>query len=365
MRKKITGIIILGISFLIFQNKINASLYTYDFMSDSENILKCTYKEKRKKVNLSFSLRNGTVQADLTVDGKDKSEDIIIDAKDKPNENTMTQRELLSYINENGKCPQYVAEIDSGYTFSDSQDALKDSKTLYTFNKIRYSKNYCLYKFEINSNVEGRPMPIWGLFVNKNKFSNFENNYTSESCPETVVTELFESTNEDSGFNRKFYAAEKSDEQILSDLVKQCEDDAKKQMGELYPGESYASKCFKGTKVETKSTESGDTEETEEELTPLTCEALFDEDAKKFITGAYFFIEIIAVLMVIGLTIKDYAAAILNSNADEMKKANKRLITRLIVLAIILLLPGLLNLIVKVFNISLFSDDPLCGTLQK
>jgi len=65
------------------------------------------------------------------------------------------------------------------------------------------------------------------------------------------------------------------------------------------------------------------------------------------------------------LTIKDYAAAILNSNQDEMKKANKRLVTRLIIVVVILLLPALIKLILKLFKIELFSSDPFCGTIKK
>ena len=80
---------------------------------------------------------------------------------------------------------------------------------------------------------------------------------------------------------------------------------------------------------------------------------------------AYFIIEIIAILIAIALTIKDYAVAILNSNADEIKKANKNLITRLIVIIILLLLPSLINLLFKVFNIKAFNSDPLCGTVNK
>ena len=48
-----------------------------------------------------------------------------------------------------------------------------------------------------------------------------------------------------------------------------------------------------------------------------------------------------------------------------MKKTNKRLATRLIVMIVILLLPALINFVLGVFNIEGFnSENPLCVEIK-
>ena len=57
----------------------------------------------------------------------------------------------------------------------------------------------------------------------------------------------------------------------------------------------------------------------------------------------------------------DYVKIFLNDNADELKKANSKLIKRLIILIVLFLLPALVNTILNIFNIEGFnSSDPLC-----
>lgn len=79
------------------------------------------------------------------------------------------------------------------------------------------------------------------------------------------------------------------------------------------------------------------------------------------IKTAYFIIEVIAIIILIGLSSLDYAKVILNGEQDEIKKCNKKLLTRLIITVIIFLLPGLINFTLKIFNIEGFnSETPLC-----
>lgn len=79
----------------------------------------------------------------------------------------------------------------------------------------------------------------------------------------------------------------------------------------------------------------------------------------------YFIIEIVALVILIVFTVLDYAKVILSGEQDEMKKTNKRLKTRLIIMIVILLLPALINFVLGVFNIEGFnSENPLCVEIK-
>lgn len=99
---------------------------------------------------------------------------------------------------------------------------------------------------------------------------------------------------------------------------------------------------------------------------PLNCSDFFDDETKSFIGTLYFYIEIIAIIVTIGLTIMDYSSAILNSDQDKMKKNSSKLLTRGILIVIILLLPVLVRTIIGIFNIKGFNgnEDPLCGIIS-
>ena len=100
------------------------------------------------------------------------------------------------------------------------------------------------------------------------------------------------------------------------------------------------------------------------EFTELDCDNIFADIADMIKTG-YFVIELIAILLVVVLTIVDYAQVILSDNQDEMKKSNKKLTTRLIIVAVILLLPALINMILKMLHIQGFnSEKPLCVEIK-
>lgn len=98
---------------------------------------------------------------------------------------------------------------------------------------------------------------------------------------------------------------------------------------------------------------------------PLDCNNLFSGLAD-LISGAYSLIEIGAILIVIVLSVLDYTKIFLADNQDAMKKANQNLIKRIIILVIILLLPALVNLILRIFHIEGFnSENPLCVEIKK
>lgn len=91
------------------------------------------------------------------------------------------------------------------------------------------------------------------------------------------------------------------------------------------------------------------------------CSDIFTEEIVEIIKGAYFLIEMVAIVIVIIFSILDYAKIILIGGADELKKTNQNLLKRIIIVAIIFLLPALVNLMLRLFNIEGFnSDNPLC-----
>ena len=91
------------------------------------------------------------------------------------------------------------------------------------------------------------------------------------------------------------------------------------------------------------------------------CDTLFGGDIAKIISGAYFLIEMVALALLIVFTVIDYAKAILNGEADEVKKCNQKLIKRLIIVVVLFLLPAIINTVLGIFHIEGFnSDHPLC-----
>jgi len=99
----------------------------------------------------------------------------------------------------------------------------------------------------------------------------------------------------------------------------------------------------------------------------LNCDNIFAGFAKEIKT-AYFFLEILSIIIVIALSVLDYSKTILSDNQDEMKKSNQKLVKRLIILVVIFLLPAIINMTLKVFNIEVEgfnSDNPLCVKVKE
>lgn len=96
------------------------------------------------------------------------------------------------------------------------------------------------------------------------------------------------------------------------------------------------------------------------DLGDLNCDNIFAEFADTIKT-AYFFLEIAAIIIAIALTALDYSKVILSDNQDEMKKTNKKLFKRLILVMVLFLLPAIINMTLRVFKIEGFdSKEPLC-----
>jgi hypothetical protein len=99
--------------------------------------------------------------------------------------------------------------------------------------------------------------------------------------------------------------------------------------------------------------------------TKFDCNSLFSGEIAKIISGAYFIIEMVALALLIVLTVVGYMKVIMNGESDEIKKENQKLIKRLIILAVIFILPALINTTLKLFKIEGFdSDHPLCVNIS-
>lgn len=92
----------------------------------------------------------------------------------------------------------------------------------------------------------------------------------------------------------------------------------------------------------------------------LDCDSLFADIATEIKT-AYFFLEVLSIVLIVALSALEYAKIILNDNQDEFKKANKKLSRRLILLVTLFLLPAIINIVLRWFKIEGFnSENPLC-----
>ena len=100
-----------------------------------------------------------------------------------------------------------------------------------------------------------------------------------------------------------------------------------------------------------------------DKITEFNCGTL--GDLADLVKIGYFIIEMVALVILVVFTVLDYAKVILSGEQDEMKKTNKRLATRLIIMVVLLLLPALINFVLGVFNIEGFnSENPLCVEIK-
>ncbi len=72
----------------------------------------------------------------------------------------------------------------------------------------------------------------------------------------------------------------------------------------------------------------------------------FSEDLRSFLK----IFRIIAPIMVMGLSVYEYLIAVINKDADQLKKCNGRLIKRIILMAVLFFLPSLVDLLLKLLG---------------
>ena len=88
---------------------------------------------------------------------------------------------------------------------------------------------------------------------------------------------------------------------------------------------------------------------TDKEDDELECKYIFGDDTAtgKYMRDIYNIIKFLVPILLLGLSIKDYASAIINQNQDGVKKATKSFIKRLVVAVIILVMPTIINFILE------------------
>ena len=86
------------------------------------------------------------------------------------------------------------------------------------------------------------------------------------------------------------------------------------------------------------------------------CEKIIDESTKQLINKYLGYIHIIVPMLIIALGTYDFFRAIIASKEDEMKKAQKRFIVRLVSGVFVFLAPTIVNIIIDILNSTLVGN---------
>lgn len=87
-----------------------------------------------------------------------------------------------------------------------------------------------------------------------------------------------------------------------------------------------------------------------DDTTTETCRGLLGNKVMDDLEMILKYVRIFGPIIVVVYTTYDYIAAIVNKDADEYKKVNQKLITRLILVAALFFLPIMLNLLLSFIN---------------
>ena len=110
-------------------------------------------------------------------------------------------------------------------------------------------------------------------------------------------------------------------------------------------GEGYGS--TEGEKTKTQTDYQDDIEKDTIKIGVLSCESL--SGLTGFFSRIYKWVEIFMAVALVILTMLDYAKAVISSDDNLTKKANKHVVTRFIILVIIFVLPTLITIALNVF----------------
>ena len=106
----------------------------------------------------------------------------------------------------------------------------------------------------------------------------------------------------------------------------------------------------------------GNTEEPIIEPKPTTCEGLISDNLRELINKAMTYIRIAVPILLIGLIIVDFATAIFAESDDKMKKAQSKVIKRIIIAIVIFFVPTLINLLFNIVNdVWIDAHYEICG----
>ena len=94
----------------------------------------------------------------------------------------------------------------------------------------------------------------------------------------------------------------------------------------------------------------GSTEEPSVDPIPTTCEGLISDNLRELINKIMTYIRIAVPILLVGLIIVDFATAIFAESDDKMKKAQSKVIKRIIIAIVIFFVPTLINLLFNIVN---------------
>ena len=85
-------------------------------------------------------------------------------------------------------------------------------------------------------------------------------------------------------------------------------------------------------------------------LSEETCSGLLGESTMEDLSNIFKYMKILGPILVIAYSTYDYIVALVNKDAEEYKKVNNKLITRLIIVVVLFFLPIILNLLLSFIN---------------
>ena len=91
------------------------------------------------------------------------------------------------------------------------------------------------------------------------------------------------------------------------------------------------------------------------------CQSVLTSELIEWLQWVLDVVRIGALILTVILGIVDYVNATFSSKDDSIAKANKNFTTRLMALALLFLVPTLIEFILSLFSISTTGDDPRCG----
>ena len=250
------------------------------------------------------------------------------DAKKSARDNALN---YCSVLQENLKSDDYISKISTKQeAFNKKIDAqLQASAEKYNVrNKSIYTDSILTSMLKLDDDENGNPIyrGIMDTYTNQNYMTKLHDIYGQNI--RTSINYVRDICNSVPGNNIQY------DENDFTTKIRK----------------NYESKVFAAIQIDLKS--------------QFSCNSL-GELAGLVKTG-YFIIEIAALIILIVFTSLDYAKVILSGEQDEMKKTNKRLATRIIIMVVLLLLPALINFTLRLFHIEGFnSENPLCVNLKE
>lgn len=96
-------------------------------------------------------------------------------------------------------------------------------------------------------------------------------------------------------------------------------------------------------------------------MTDLNCEDILGDSLLDLFKSIFKYAQVGAIVVSVVLSMLDYAKAVMADDADALKKANKKLRTRIIVLVVLFLLPLLIEFILDTFDVGVVENkNPFC-----